>query len=350
MTGRSSALSEMRQDPVTGVWTVLEPARAGRPKDFSRSPDEVSDSESCPFCAGREEMTPPTRYEAALAGSDTWTVRVVENAFPALTAAEEADGSDEIDAPGPYRGQVGFGVHEVIVETPLHGVGLADLSDEHATLLIDAYVARLRHWRADGRFAAAVLFRNWGRAAGASLSHAHTQFAAFPRVPEALVREIGNFAQAASASKACPLCEATATDDADGRTVWDDGVTALSSPWAAPIPYFMRIAPHRCTCTLADTTAAERASFGAALRAAARAVRGAFGDVAFNVVVHDGPYSAQRAIGLPYHWHAEVVLRTSDQAGFEWGSGTYINVIDPDEAAATLRDGLANEERTSADG
>lgn len=338
-------MSEMRQDPVTGVWTVLEPARAGRPKDFSRSPDEIADADGCPFCAGREELTPPTRYEAALAGSDTWTVRVVENAFPALSAPDDADGSDEIEAPGPYRGQTGFGVHEVIVETPLHGIGLADLSADHAALLVDAYAARVRHWRADGRFAAAVLFRNWGRAAGASLSHAHTQFAVLPRVPEALVRELGNFSQAASGSRPCPLCEASAADDQEGRTVWDDGVVALQSPWAAPTPYFMRISPRSCSATLADATASEHASFGAALVAAARAVRGSFGDVAFNVVVHDGPYSAQRALGLPFHWHAEVVLRTSDQAGLEWASGTYINVIDPDVAAAVLRDGLAKEER-----
>ncbi len=341
-------MSEMRQDPVTGVWTVLEPSRAGRPKDFSITAEETADATGCPFCAGREEMTPPTRYEAALGGSDTWTVRAVENAFPALTAPDDIDGSDEIDAPGPYRGQTGFGVHEVIVETPDHGVGLADLSPAHAALLVDAYAARLRHWRADGRFAAAVLFRNWGRAAGASLSHAHTQFAALPRVPEALVRELGNFAGAASGAGHCPLCEAAAADKHDGRTIWDDGVTAVQSPWAAPIPYFMRITPRRCFATLADATNAERASFGSALVAAARAVRGTFGEAAFNVVVHDGPYAAQRAVSMPFHWHAEVVLRTSDQAGFEWGSGTYINVVDPDEAAAALRAGLAVEERTHA--
>jgi len=122
--------------------------------------------------------------------------------------------------------------------------------------------------------------------------------------------------------------------------VWDDGVVAVHSPYAAPIPYALRIAPRRCSVTLADATPAERASFGNALVATARAIRGAFGDVAFNIVLHDGPYAAQRAVALPFHWHAEVILRTSDQAGFEWGSGTYINVVDPDAAADTLRAGL----------
>jgi UDPglucose--hexose-1-phosphate uridylyltransferase len=334
-------VSSMRQDPVTGVWTVLETARAGRPKDFSRTPDEtVADADGCPFCPGAESMTPPTLWEGRLAGALPWTVRAFLNSYPTLTAPDDLDGSDPLDAPGPYRAQTGFGSHEVIVETPVHGQGLADYSDEHAALVVEAYAARIAHWRADGRVAAAVVFRNWGRAAGASLSHAHSQLAALPRVPDVLVRELGNFAQAASGSRRCPLCEALDTDDREGRTIWDDGTCVVQSPWAAPIPYYLRVSPRRCSLTLADAGGVERASFGAALAAAARAVRGAFGDVAFNVVVHDAPYTSQLVTGLPFHWHAEVVPRTSDQAGFEWATGAYTNVIDPDAAAETLRRGL----------
>jgi UDPglucose--hexose-1-phosphate uridylyltransferase len=158
-------------------------------------------------------------------------------------------------------------------------------------------------------------------------------------VPEAIVRELGNFAQFAGESGRCVLCEAMRADDAAGRIVFDDGATVVHAPWASPVPYFMRIAPRACSESLADATPAQRESFGAALVAAARALRGVFGDAAFNIVVHDSPYSAQHA-GLPYHWHAEVVARMSEQAGFEWGSGVYLNVVDPDAAAAALRDAL----------
>lgn len=331
-------MSELRQDPVTGVWTVLAPGRAGRPKDFSRTPDEVADAADCPFCAGHESMTPPARLEIALPGQHDWTVRVFENRFPSLSAADDDEGLGTLDAPAPYRGRPGFGVHEVIVETPRHGEGLADFSPAHAAALVDAYADRIAHWRGDGRFSAAVLFRNFGRAAGASLSHAHTQLVVTGRVPDHLLRELGNFSEHSTAGGRCVLCDAMTVDDAGGRIVFDDGVTVVHCPWAAPIPYFMRISPRACAPTLADVDARGRSSFADALVAAARAVRGVFGDVAFNVIVHDAPYSAQLA-GLPFHWHAEVILRTSDQAGFEWGSGTYINVIDPDRAAAELRAG-----------
>jgi UDPglucose--hexose-1-phosphate uridylyltransferase len=325
---------------MTGVSTIIEPERAGRPRDFRRTPDEVGDPATCPFCAGHEDQTPPTRLALHLPGQEAWSVRVFENRYPALTSGDEEDWACDLEAPWPYSGTTGFGVHEVIVETPRHDEVLADLTPAHAALLAEAYADRLRVWREDGRFAAGLLFRNFGRAAGASLSHPHTQFVALPRVPEAILRELGNFSQDGSERGRCVLCEAMRADDAGGRIVFDDGLTVVHSPWAAPVPYFMRIAPRSCASTLADATRGQLASFGVALTSAARAVRGIFGDAAFNVVVHDAPYSAQHA-GLPYHWHAEVVPRTSDQAGFEWGSGVYLNVIDPDAAAAALRTGLA---------
>ncbi len=335
-------MSELRQDPVSGVTTVLEPERAGRPRDFVRMADELTDPGDCPFCAGHEDRTPPARLELPLPGEASWTVRVFENLYPALTAGPDEEWPRELDAPWPYRGTTGFGVHEVIVESPRHDDTLASYTPEHATLLVDAWALRIRGWREDGRFPCVLIFRNFGRAAGASMSHPHSQLIALPRVPEALVHELGNFSQEATERGRCLLCAVLSADDAGGRIVFDDGVTVVHSPWAAPSPYFMRISPRGCSASLADATAAERASLGRALVASARALHGAFGDVAFNLVVHDAPYSAQHA-GLPFHWHIEVLPRTSDQAGFEWGSGVYTNVVDPDVAAAALRTGLALE-------
>lgn len=333
-------MSEVRQDPVTGVSVVLEPKRASRPREHLRTPEEITDVAECPFCPGHEDRTPPTRLELSTSGDPAWTVRVVENRYPALTAGDDEEWARELDAPWPYRGSTGFGVHEVIVESPRHDDVLSSYREDHAALLVEAYARRIAHWREDGRFAAAVLFRNFGRAAGASMSHPHTQLIALPRVPETLIREIGNFSQEATERGRCVLCAAMSADDAGERIVFDDGITVAHSPWAAPSPYFVRIAPRRCSATLADSTSEERASLGSAMVAVARALRASFGDVAHNIVIHDAPYSAQHA-GLPFHWHADVLPRLGEPAGLEWGSGVYTNVVDPDEAAATLRRGLA---------
>jgi len=332
-------MSEVRQDPVTGVSVVLEPKRAERPQEHRRMPDETTDLAQCPFCPGHEDNTPPSRLELSGTDGADWTVRVFENRFPALSAGVDEDWARELDAPWPYRGTTGFGVHEVIVESPRHDDVLASYGEGHAALLVEAFAQRLRTWREDGRFAAAVLFRNFGRASGASLSHPHSQLIAMPRVPESLIRELGNFSQEATERGGCVLCGAMNADDAGDRIIFDDGITVAHCPWASPAPYFVRIAPRRCSATLADATTEERASFGSALVAVARALRGSFGDVAHNVVIHDAPYSAQHA-GLPFHWHAEVLPRMGNTAGMEWGSGVYLNVVDPDDAAATLRRGL----------
>jgi UDPglucose--hexose-1-phosphate uridylyltransferase len=336
-------VSEFRQDPVTGIWTLLAPERAGRPRDLLRAPDESVDDGSCPFCAGREAMTPPTRWERSVPGEEAdWTVRVVENRWPALTAPDDVDGSDDTGAPPPYRSTSGFGAHEVFIETPRHGEGLADLTPEHARLLVDAWSDRIRHWFADGRLACPVIFRNWGRAAGASIAHAHTQLVVLPRVPDAIVRELGNFSGASASTGGCLLCDTIAADDAGGRAVFDDGMTVAHVPFAAPVPHAIRIAPRRCEPTIASMGPQAADSLAAALIACARALRGAFGDVAFNLTVHVAPYTAMRVAGLPFHWHVDIHPRATDFAGLEVGSGLHVNVVDPDTAAAELRNGLAS--------
>ena len=335
-------MSELRQDPVGGGWTIIAPERAWRPREIICPPAEATDPASCPFCPGHEDTTPPTILALELEGESDWTVRAFENRFPALRPDAASDRRSS-DAPPPYKAQPGAGVHEVIVESRRHDDALAAYTPEHSALVIEAYARRLASLRDEGRFAAAVVFRNDGRSAGATLSHPHSQSIALERVPESLVREIGCFSQAATAGEECVLCGALAADRGGGRVVFDDGTCVVVSPFAASTPYFMRIAPLRCAPTLADATPQERASFGSALAAAARALRGTLGEVGFNAYLHDEPFSAQRA-GLPFHWHADIFPRLGDRAGFEWGSGISLNVVDPDAAAASLRAGLSAEQ------
>lgn len=331
-------MSELRHDPLTGLWTLIAPERGVRPRDFAGA--EVDGGvEHCPLCAGAEDMTPPAKQVFRI-GAESWTVRVVDNKFPALEAPDDELGAEELDAPWPYVATTGFGGHEVIVETPEHGVGLASYPQEHARLLVDAYAARLRHWRHDGRVMHTLLVRNWGRAAGASLAHAHTQLMALPRVPESIIREIGNMTEHAARGAGCLLCDMLAADDRGGRVVFDDGTTVVHSPYAAATPYALRVAPRRCAPTFEDAPDEELDSFAAALTAVARALDEHLVGPAFNVIVHVAPYRLSELAGMSFHWHADVVPRTHAQAGYGLGSGWTIDVVDPDEAARALRSAL----------
>lgn len=333
-------MSEIRQDPVSGTWAIVSPERVGRPQDFARDPSEAGDPEKCPLCPGHEHMTPPERFRVPGPGGDSsWTTRVVPNKYPFVNASEDVEGAEETDAPPPYRGLSGFGVHEVIVETPDHSSALSRYTLEQARSVIDTMIARIEHWRDDGRSAQVLVWRNWGRAAGASLAHPHMQLATLPRVPDAIVREVGNFMTYASEGKGCLMCATQEADDSDGRTVFDDGITLVQSPWAATVAYALRISPRECSPTIAGLGERERDSLARALVVTAGALKGLFGEEpAYNLLFHVAPYIAEKTAGLiPFHWHVEVLPRKAAQAGFEWASGMYTNLVDPDEAAEALR-------------
>jgi UDPglucose--hexose-1-phosphate uridylyltransferase len=340
--------SELRRDALTGMWTIMAPVREGRPADFTpaNSAPALADAADCPFCPGREDATPPEVFRA-LAADDAaaglpWTVRVVPNLYPALGIAGAGDEPGPVPAPSPYEACKGFGAHEVVVETPRHDEGLADFPVAHARLIVDAFAERLAHWREDGRTSVVVLFRNQGALSGASLAHAHTQLIALPRVPDPIVREIGNHTTWAEAHAGrCLLCDATAADEEAGLVVFDDGLTRIVSPWAATSPYQLRIVPRRCAYTLSDAPPAERDSLALALTTGARAYAGVLGpSVAFNLVVHTAPFAVERTGALPFHWHVDLVPRFSCSAGFEVGTAMGINSTGPETAAERMRSAI----------
>jgi UDPglucose--hexose-1-phosphate uridylyltransferase len=64
----------------------------------------------------------------------------------------------------------------------------------------------------------------------------------------------------------------------------------------------------------------------------------ALGNPDYNFVLHNAPLRSPD-LGH-YHWHLEIIPRTGQVAGFEWGSGFFINPTPPEEAASFLRDSL----------
>ena len=56
----------------------------------------------------------------------------------------------------------------------------------------------------------------------------------------------------------------------------------------------------------------------------------------YNFMLHTSPLNDEE--NEHYHWHIEVMPKLTKIAGFEWGSGFYINPTPPEEAARFLRD------------
>jgi UDPglucose--hexose-1-phosphate uridylyltransferase len=334
--GRGEArVSELRQDALTGRWTIVAPERDRRPLGFSPSPASITfeDRADCPFCPGNEDRTPPEVYRYPAAGP--WLVRVVPNRFPALSIPEGETGAHPLDAPWPYVGTTGFGGHEVIIETPVHGQGLADFDDDQAAAVIEACRARIAAWRADGRVAAVVLFRNWGLLSGASLEHAHTQLIAMADVPPALAAIAARFDKFRAEHGECLLCTSALADEAGGRDVIADAHVRAQVPWASQSPYLVRVSPKHCDGGLEADDAETARSLGVTLREVARAYRTLLGDPAFNIIVRTVPFGTAH-----FHWHVDMMPRYACVAGFEVGAGVDICSVDPDVAAARLREAL----------
>jgi UDPglucose--hexose-1-phosphate uridylyltransferase len=323
---------ELRKDPVVERWVIIATERARRPMDFTPETARPWRSEGCPFCPGHEEMTPPELFRTPGAGDGPWRVRVVPNKFPALHVDGELSASGE----GIYDRMDGVGAHEVVVDTPDHFARFGTLSDAHVGDLLRAYRARLRALKADPRLEYVLIFKNHGAAAGASLEHPHSQIVATPILPELVVEERAGASRYFRMKERCVWCDIVRQERRDGaRLVLDrEGFVALA-PFAPRFPYETWVLPavHQSSFeALADEALPSLAGL---LRELMTRLERLFDDPPYNFVLHTAPLRETAA--EHFHWHLELMPKLTRLAGFELGSGFYMNPTPPEDAARFLR-------------
>src|SRR5207245_9259599 len=171
-------------------WVIIAGERGQRPNPFREYPTAVESGEPCPFCPGHEAMTPPEvlvyRREASGADGPRWSVRVVPNRFPAL----RIDGSLDRRAEGPYDKMRGVGAHEVVIETPEHGVEPSQYGPRQMVEVVNAYLDRITDLLHDARFRYVLVSKNDGAEAGATLAPAHSKINALPAGPGQIATEV----------------------------------------------------------------------------------------------------------------------------------------------------------------
>jgi len=329
-------MAELRQDAVSGRWVIVATERAARPHDFFVGRGE-SKSGFCPFCEGNEDRTPPEVMAVRAAGSEPntpgWRLRVVPNKFPALQPATALDdhGSRLYPAVG------GHGAHEVIIETPRHLVSPSDLPPEQFRLVMEAYCDRARALgRRDGvRYV--LIFKNVGEGAGASIEHAHSQLIAVPVMPKRVDEEMRRCANFYDEHGSCLFCDMVQSELQSGERVIveRDGFVALSA-YAARFPFEFWVLPTDHASQFHRTDRDRIPALAAILQEAIARLEVVLHDPPFNYAVHTAPASAGNTES--YHWHIEVIPRVTRVAGFEWGTGFYINPMEPERAAEHLRE------------
>jgi len=328
-------MPELRRDPVAGRWVIIASERTRRPMDFVVETPRLRGREACPFCPGREDATPPEVLRFGETEGQGWTLRVVPNRFPALLPEEETEASGE----GVYDRMSGTGIHEVIVETPDHEARVGDLTVEAVADVLRAYRERLLALRKDPRLEYGLVFKNHGAAAGASLEHPHSQLIALPIVPEMVQAELAGAMRYHRMKKRCAWCDVVRQERRDGaRLVLDvDGFLALS-PFAPRVPFETWVLPASHQAAFEDIGSSgseEIEGLARLLRELMARFERLLGDPPYNWILHTAPFRI--AEGEPFHWHIELMPRLTRMAGFEWGTGLFINPTPPEEAARFLR-------------
>jgi UDPglucose--hexose-1-phosphate uridylyltransferase len=330
-------MHELRKDPVIGRWVIIASDRASRPTDFVID-RQMPSGGSCPFCYGSEDKTPPEvlayRPQGLEPNSPGWRVRVVPNKYPAL----RIEGPLGRRASGMYDLMNAVGAHEVVIESPDHHAQLADLSHAQIVQVLWAYRERFTDLKKDPRFRYILVFKNQGAEAGATLEHAHTQIIATPVVPKRVMEEIQGARTHFDQRERCIYCDIVQQElESEVRIVARNDRFVVIEPFAARFPFETWILPtaHSAQFETADQVSID--ALAAVLRDVLLRMRAALDEPPFNYVLHTAPTRGE-GVGELYHWHMEIMPKLTRVAGFEWGSGFYINPTPPETAAAVLRE------------
>jgi UDPglucose--hexose-1-phosphate uridylyltransferase len=327
---------ELRKDPIIGRWVIINTERGKRPSAFTSVPAK-SDPTMCPFCPGNETATPPEVLAYRQPNSEPnrpgWRLRVISNRYPALVI----EGSTNREPHGIYDKMAGVGAHEVIIETPDHGRDLVDMSDWEARDVLWAYRERMVDLERDQRFKYILIFKNHGEAAGASLEHSHSQLIATPIIPKRVTEEIEGAKKYFDFKERCIFCDVIRQEiDDHSRLVKDHDAFISFEPFASRFPFETWIIPKTHQSSFLEMSDAEYLTLARCLKDTLARLKYALNNPPLNFILHTRPIS--RESHEFFHWHFEVIPKLTKVAGFEWGSGFYINPTAPEDAAAFLRE------------
>lgn len=330
-------MPELRKDPVTGRWVIIATERAKRPAQYGNIPEERKGG-FCPFCPGNERSTPPEvlSYRPTTTSKDTegWWLRTVPNKFPALRQEGPLTRSGE----GMYDRITGYGAHEVLIESPDHEHTIADLSEEQLQEIIWAMRDRCVELRKDPRIRYILIFKNWGREAGASLEHPHCQIIALPIVPKRVQEELAGAAKYYEYKERCAYCDMVQQElAANLRLVMENDSFISFMPFASRFPFETWVLPKEHSALFLDIQKNQVVELARILKRTLLLIKGALDDPAYNFVIHTTPFD-ESVNAAYYHWHIEIIPKLTKVAGFEWGSGFYINPTPPEDAARFLQE------------
>ncbi|HHT9153187.1 MAG TPA: galactose-1-phosphate uridylyltransferase [Candidatus Hypogeohydataceae bacterium YC40] len=245
-------MPELRLNLVTREWCIIAPERSKRPETFKRvklKKELRPFVETCPFCPGNEAKTPPEVF--SIREGDSWKIRVIPNKFPALAYQGERERIND----GLKRLVTGVGIHEVIIETPLHHMGMALLPLPSVADVIRTYKARFLQGYKDSQVDHIIIFRNHGEDAGTTLEHPHSQLIGLPVTPIQLRDRLESAAHFYDYVGRCLLCMSIEMEKKEeSRLILETDQFISFIPYAASTPFHTWIVPKRHAASFGDIT------------------------------------------------------------------------------------------------
>jgi UDPglucose--hexose-1-phosphate uridylyltransferase len=334
VTGRI-LMPELRQNFFSKEWVIIATERAKRPEELAthRAVRPVpSFVETCPFCPGNESKTPPEIMRLPGSGSEAWLVRVIPNKFAALSSEVQPARSLQ-----HLRRRIdGFGFHEVIVDGPDHAGCMALLSDAHVANVLRVYKERYSALSVDQRIRHVTIFKNHGADAGASLQHPHSQLIATPVIPSQVRHRLFEALRHYDDVGECMFCHLVEREVEDQTRIVVKGEHFVAMEvFASATPFATHILPLRHMASFGDISELEIPDLARVLRTVLARIYVGLENPDFNFTIRSAP--AEYAGARHFHWYVSVIPRLTRVAGFELGSGMFINTVLPEAAAEFLR-------------
>ncbi|MEO0095136.1 MAG: DUF4921 family protein [candidate division WOR-3 bacterium] len=333
-------MSEVRRDIVTDTWVIIDTEN----DEIPSVPADISFPDGpCPFCEGNEMSTPREIYairDGSQSNSPGWKVRVVPNINPIL----RVEGELEKFGVGVYDMVTGTGANEVIIESPRHITNIPDLEQEQIALILDTYRFRIEDLHKDKRIRYVLIFKNYGRLAGAStISHIHSDLIALPATPNRVKQKLNGSYEYYRYKERCLFCDIIQQETEMGeRLILQSDKFVAFAPYAARFPGEVMVIPKRHTFSFKLIDKYEIHDLAYVLKRIFSAIRIGFNDPPYNLVLTDSPNLLPRpdywkTIEQDFHWHIEIIPRIFRTTGFELGTGFYINRYSPEKSAKLIR-------------
>ena len=331
---------ELRRNPILSEWVIINDNReVEHTTNSSKALQTDGENGVCPFCVGKEILTPKAILSLDKNGNITndikkWDIRVIPNNKPIL--AIESNLNRRAD--GVYDKMNGAGAHEIIIETSDHNKKIQDFSIAEASRIFDVLQIRINDLKNDSRFEYILAFKNHGLEAGETITHSHVQLVAMPIIPKVIKEEMNISKKYYDFKERCLFCDIIDQESAANlRVVTENADFTAFVPYASRYPFETWILPKEHStdfCNISDKS--KKDNLASILLSIMRRLYKVLDNPSYNVVMHLLPL---KTTFLPYyHWHIEIIPKITKFTGFEFGTGMYVNPTIPEETAKFLRE------------